>query len=641
MIRSTRRLQAVQVGAFVALALIVGRAAQVQLLQGRRWAAEASSKRTESITLEAHRGALYARDGTPLALSHETYHVGVAPNELRDRRRDPAVISSALGVLPTEVERALRRRYAYFAGPYTAVAVEPLRSMRGVHLEPVLNRFYPSPTFARAIIGRADVDGSGASGLERQLDSLLEGRPGAAVVLKDRAGREYASPARVIAEPTRGHDVVLTFDPELQDIAQRALDDGLARLAADGGDVVILDPTTGEVLALASRRRDGTPRPSALIDTFEPGSVAKIFAAAALLGHGRARPEDRVSGENGRYVLPERVIEDEHPLALLTLADAIRVSSNIAMTKFSSRLTPEQQYTVLRGFGFGSPTGIEYPAESSGRLRPPAEWTRLSAASLAMGYEFALTSLQLAAAYGALANDGLLLRPTFIREIRAPDGRLVYRHRPEPVRRAVSPDIAAQLREMLAGVVESGTGSEAALATFRLAAKTGTSRRVVNGRYAPGVYTASFAALFPADEPQLVLVVKFDNPRRGSYFAASTAAPVTRAVLEQALAAREVALDRARLSTAALPAAPALPQDDAGYVPHVVPWPYLPDTADAAPSRAVPDVAGRPLREAVLALHRRGFRVIVRGSGAAEHTWPAAGERARVGSSVTLFAHRP
>src|SRR2546422_4958807 len=178
----------------------------------------------------------------------------------------------------------------------------------------------------------------------------------------------------------------------------------------------------------------------------------------------------------------------------------------------------------------------------------------------------------------------------------------------------------------------------AALSTFPVAAKTGTARRVVNGRYAPGQYTASFAALFPADHPQLVLVVKIDNPHKGSYFAAQTAAPVTRSMLEQALAARTVALDRARLSTAAPRAAAAPVDDDGGLVPYVVPWPYQPDSAGVGPRRAVPDVAGFGMREAVRALHRRGFRVALRGWGVAEHTWPAAGDSAAAGSMVTLFA---
>ena len=221
---------------------------------------------------------------------------------------------------------------------------------------------------------------------------------------------------------------------------------------------------------------------------------------------------------------------------------------------------------------------------------------------------------------------------------------MVYRHRPEPVRRAVAPAVAQRLRELLRGAAQGGTGARATLAHFQLAAKTGTARRVVGGRYAPGQYTASFAALFPADGPQLVVVVKIDDPRKGSYFAAQTAAPVTRTMLEQALAARDVALDRARLSTA-VAAAPAagLDESDPGVAPYVVSWPFHPDSAPPAPParRAIPDVAGKPLRDAIRVLHRRGFRVVLKGWGPVDHTWPGAGDSAAAGSVVTLFAARP
>ncbi|OLB06624.1 MAG: hypothetical protein AUH06_07275 [Gemmatimonadetes bacterium 13_2_20CM_69_27] len=632
------RLEFVERGVFIALALLVVRAAQVQLLEGRRWAEAAQAQRTERIVLQARRGTLSDRHGTPLALTQETYHVGVAPNELRDPARDGALIARQLGLAARGWQEALHRRYAYFAGPFSALEVRPLRSIRGVHLEAVVNRFYPAPELARATIGRVGDDGYGASGMEKTLDSLLAGRSGSAVVLKDRAGREYESPARVIAQPVAGYDVELTLDAELQEIAQRALDDALRRMDADGGDVVMLDPATGEVLAIASRQRDGTARPSAFIDTFEPGSIAKIFAAASLLALKRVRPGEHVSGEDGTYRLPGRTITDEDPQPTLTLADAIRVSSNIAIVKFAARLTPAEQYRTLRDFGFGTLTGIEFPGEAAGRLRPPSEWTRPSAASLAIGYELSVTPIQMAAAYAALANGGLLLQPTLIREVRSPEGRLLYRHEPEPVRRAVSPEIATGLRDLLRGVVERGTGAEAALTNFPVAAKTGTARRVVNGHYAAGQYTASFAALFPADKPQLVLVVKIDNPHKGSHFAAQTAAPVTRSMLEQALAARTVALDRARLSTAAPPTAAVPLEGDGGVVPYVVPWPYQPDSVDAGRRQTVPDVTGLRLREAVRALHRRGFRVALKGWGTAEHTWPAAGDSAATGATVTLFA---
>src|SRR5256712_3587193 len=433
--------------------------------------------------------------------------------------------------------------------------------------------------------------------MEKTLDSLLAGRSGSAVVLKDRAGREYESPARVISQPVAGADVALTLDAELQEIAQRALDDAIRRMDADGGDVVMREPARAELLAVASRRRDGTARPSAFTDTFEPGSVAKIFAAAGLLALDRVKPGERVSGEGGRWKRLGRAIVDEDPLPSLTRADAIRVSSNIALVKFARRLEPAEQYGVLRDFGFGAPTGVEFPSEATGRLRPPAQWTRPSAASLAIGYELSVTPLQLAAAYGAIANHAVLLEPTLLKEVRSPAGDMLYRHRPAPVRRVVTADVARRLRELLHGAAQRGTGEEGTLATFQIAAKTGTARRVVGGRYAPGEYTASFAALFPADHPQLVVVVKIDNPRKGSYFAAHTAAPVTRAMLQQALAARQVALDRARLTDVApvaltTPAAPP-PQKDAG-APARLPGPPPPPSAAVVPGslRAPPDQAG-------------------------------------------------
>jgi len=640
------RLRVVEIGVGVALLALVLRAAQVQLVEGRRYAAAAKRQRTEHVVLDARRGTLFDRHGTAIALTQETYHVGIAPNELRDPARDAATIARQLRLPQSDVQRGLRKRYAWFAGPFTALEVQPLRTLRGVHLEPVLRRFYPSREFARAVIGRVGEDGrgggSGGGGLERLLDSLLSGTPGSAVVLKDREGREYVSPARVIAAPVAGNDVILTLDAELQEIAQRALDDAIDNMQADGGDVVMLDPATGEVLAVASRRADGTMRPSAFTETFEPGSLAKIFAAAALITFERVRSTERVSGEGGRYRLPDRVVTDEHPLPSLTLADAIRVSSNIALVKFSSRLDPKEQYGVLRAFGFGAPTGVEFPAESPGRLRPPREWSRPSSASLAIGYELAVTPIQLAAAYGAIANNGVLLQPTLIREVRAPTGAVRYLHRPEPVRRVVTPEVAAKLRDLLRGVVEAGgTAERAALANFQLAAKTGTARRVVGGRYAAGQYTASFAALFPADQPQLVVVMKIDNPQKGSYFAAQTAAPVTRSMLEQALAARTVALDRARLSNVATTADRAPLEEPDGVVPYLVPWPYAPDSAQAQPERTVPNVTGRPLREAARTLHARGFRVVVKGWGVIHHTWPAAGERAPAGTTVTMFAEPP
>jgi cell division protein FtsI (penicillin-binding protein 3) len=653
MAKPTVRIAAIQFGFAVGILAVLTRAAQLQIVEAERWEHEAARQRTEKVVLPARRGALYDRNGTPLAITQEFYHIGVAPNELEDIRAAFVLLVRNLGVSAPELNRDFqaRKRWIYLHGPFNATQVQALRQVKGIHLTGEYQRFYPSRDLARPIIGGLAPDRPvGASGLEGALDSLLTGRAGEAVLLKDRAGRRYDSPGRKTRDPVAGNDVTLTIDAELQEIAERGLDDAIAQMHAEGGDVVFLDPNSGELLALASRQAagGGVPSASTLTDPFEPGSTAKLFTAAALIMRGRVKPADAVSGENGAWNMPvtstgrTRRITDAHAHnGPLTLARAIQVSSNIAMAKFSSRLRPEEQFETLRDFGFGTPTSAEFPGESRGILAFPDRWQPMyTRASMAMGYEFAVTPVQLAAAYGAIANDGILFAPTLVREVRDPAGNLLYRHQPEPVRRVVPSDIAAQLREFLREAVGAGgTGEMAQLANYSVLGKTGTAIRFQNGHYVRGEYTASFAAIFPADHPQLVVIVKIDNPR-GNYYGGLTAAPVTRTMLQQALASRRVAIDRGRLTardTVEPEASKPLAAAPTGPPPVVVTLPYrAPEISPVA--RPVPDVAGRSIREAALALHRRGFRVNLRGLGRVVRTVPGAGENARPGSAVLVLA---
>jgi cell division protein FtsI (penicillin-binding protein 3) len=652
MAKPTARIAAVQFGFALGVLAILARAAQVQIVEGDAWAREAARKRTERVVLPARRGALYDRNGVPLALTQEFYHVGIAPNELDDIPAAFRLLVRHLGVPAPELDREFRSRkpWIYLHGPFSATQVQALRQINGIHLDGEYQRFYPSRDLARPIIGGLSPDRpAGAAGLELSLDSLLTGKPGAAVLLKDRAGRRYESPARLLREPVAGNDVTLTLDAELQEIAERGLAEALDAMNAEGGDVVFLDPLTGDLLALASRQGStaAPQRASTFTDPFEPGSTAKLFTAAALLVHQLVDSTESVSGEHGRWEMPvarrgrTRTITDSHRSdGKLTLALAIQVSSNIAMAKFSARLQPAQQYEMLRDFGFGTPTGAEFPSESRGRLARPDRWQPMyTRASLAMGYEFGVTPVQLAAAYGAIANDGLLLAPTLVREVSDPSGRVLYRHVPEPVRRVVSSEIAGRLKEFLRGAVgEGGTGEKAQLVNYTLLGKTGTAVRFENGHYVHGEYTASFAALFPADRPQLVVIVKIDNPK-GNYYGGLTAAPVTRSMLEQALASQRVAIDRARLAAPDSAASAETPSASmpAGRPVVALSLPYHPSDSVTI-ARPIPDVAGRSIREAALALHRRGFQVGLRGLGKVVGTEPAAGQSAARGSSVTIWA---
>jgi len=653
MTRPQSRIAVVQFGFVLGVVAILARAAQLQIAQGDQWAERAQRQRTERTVLPARRGAIYDRTGVPLAVTQEFYHVGVAPNELADLGQAVRLLTRHLGVPRAALERDLRARkpWIYFHGPFAATRVQPLRKLAGIHLSGDFQRFYPSHALARPIIGGLSPDAPvGAAGLELSLDSILTGQPGEAVLLKDRAGRRYDSPARMVREPVPGSDVVLTLDAELQEIAERGLNEALTAMKAEGGDVVFLDPDNGELLALASRQKgtSGTRslRASAFTDPFEPGSTAKLFTAAALLMHNRVDSSDAVFAEGGSWRMPvtssgqTRLISDVHKTkGNLTLAQTVQVSSNIGMAKFSSRLSPEEQFEMLRDFGFGTPTGAEFPSESRGRLARPHDWQPMyTRASMAMGYEFGVTPVQLAAAYGAIANDGLLLTPTLVREIRDPAGGQLYHHQPEPVRRVVSRRVAAQLREFMKSAVgEGGTGGGAQLANYSLLGKTGTAVRFEGGRYVKGEYTASFAALFPAENPQLVVVVKIDNPT-GKYYGGLTAAPVTRTMLQQALASRRVAIDRSRLAPPDSSVPPPPRPVSAPPVPRVVlSWPYQPDRRDVL-ATAVPDVMGWSVREAALALHRRGFRVSLRGVGRVSRTAPVGGENARTGAAVVVWA---
>jgi cell division protein FtsI (penicillin-binding protein 3) len=655
MAKSTTRIAAIQFGFAIGVVALLTRAVQLQIVDGEQWAKEAESKRTERRVLEARRGALYDRNGIPLAITQEFYHVGIAPNELNDPGAAFRVIVRSLGIpaAPLDREFRARKRWIYLHGPYNATQVQPLRSISGLHLEGAFQRFYPSRDLARPIIGGLEADSAvGGAGLELALDSILTGEPGEAVLLKDRAGRRYDSPARLVRDPVPGNDVVLTLDAELQEIAERGLADALAEMEAEGGDVVFLDPKTGELLALASRqvRPGAVPRASTFTDPFEPGSTAKLFTAAALLQNGVVDSTDKVFGEGGVWRMPvtrsgrkTRTITDVHVhKGYVTLAEAIGTSSNIAMAKFSLRLTPQQQYEMLRDFGFGTPTGAEFPSDSRGTLARPERWEPMyTRASMAMGYELGVTPVQLAAAYGAIANDGVLMAPTLVREVRDPSGGILFRREPEPVRRVVSAEIAQRLRQYLRGAVgEGGTGGEAQLVNYTVLGKTGTARRFEDGRYAAGKYTSTFAAIFPADDPQLVVIVKIDNPK-GSYYGGRTAAPVTRTMLQQALASRRIAIDRGRLAPPDVLGAPTPASPAAGGPVRkpvvVVSWPY--QKPDSAPGPVlVPSVSGSSVREAALALHRRGLRMSLRGLGRVVRTAPTAGESALPGASVTVWA---
>ena len=668
-------------GFFVLFALaLVARAAEVQIIEGKQWAARGKRQHFFASAAAAPRGEILDASGATLVESRELTRVAVALPEVRDT----ALVLKALrhaqidvGLVRAAIDR--RRRWIDLPGLYTQADLASISQLNGIHLTPVLQRVYSHSNGIKQIVGSLDGRGNPMDGLELELDTILRGDSGRVRLARDRDGRPLDSPDAWTDQPKAGSTVVLTINNSLQEICERELGIAVDSLHASGGDIVVMNPHTGEILALASNRVGHTSfSNTAVTEPFEPGSTLKPFVAASLLERGRAKPTDMVDTHNGTLDIDGRTIRDTHKAANLSLADVIRFSSNIGIVEFGLRLTPREKYETLRDVGFGMALGVPLPAESPGILREPKTWSKQTAASVLMGYEIAVTPLQLVTAYSAIANGGELLEPHLVKEVRSLDGTVLYRAEPTPVRRVMSGEVARTVQDMLLAVVQEGTATKADLQTFDVAGKSGTARRTSqNAGYTKGNYTASFVGLFPGKDPQYVVLVKLDSPTGSHYGGGDIAAPVTRIVLRAALAARDAALNREDLAASekavianaadrqsgtiaasASPAArissdPTQNVDPADFDPsgnlssrsresaegttsYFVALPSSPKAAPIAVApRPVPDVRGFSIREAVRALHAAGFRVRIN-NASASGTLPVAGTVATPGTIVQL-----
>jgi cell division protein FtsI (penicillin-binding protein 3) len=638
----------------LAALLVIGRGVHLQAFEGEKWRAAAERQHQDRVPVPARRGGIFDRDGVPLALSYETFRISVAPRELKSPAGAAAALREALGVSASAARRATDRklRWVVLPGRFTAEQREKLRGIQGIHFERKLERFYPQGDVGREVLGVVSGDGRPLGGVEQEMNEVLRGGDGFAVLRRDAEGELQPSVSLPVVPPRDGADVYLTIDFDLQEIADGALREAIRTTGAAGGDLVITDPNTGEVLAAVSRRPLGGRTLAAVTEPYEPGSTIKPLFLASLLAEGRASLSEVVHAENGRWTDPNgRVFTDTHRAGALTVRDALRESSNIVMAKLSSRIPPGEQYRYLRDFGLGTPTGVEYPSEAAGRLRAPGGWSRLTPASLAIGYEVAVTPLQLLMAYGALANGGTLMEPRLLRSVRAPDGRTLEAWEPRALRRVVPAEVTEPLRDVLVSVVEEGTATRASLSTFDVAGKTGTARLTgVSGRYEAGAYASTFVGFFPARDPQLALFVKLDRPQ-GEYYGGLTAAPVTRQTLQAILAARSPALNGASLLVTRRNAAPPpLARGDDTLAPGGREAPYVFDLSQGAPRGAtprasgpvpVPALEGLSLREAARRAHAVGLRVRVRGGGRVRETRPAGGSALAPGDTLTLVGREP
>jgi|CXWL01.1.fsa_nt_gi cell division protein FtsI (penicillin-binding protein 3) len=647
------RLVAVQALLIVGGAVVLGRSFQLQVVQHAQWEARARALRTESDTIDASRGTIFDRNGVPLAETQEAYRITLAKNEFTDSAEVVRQLVRLPGFTAERVAKAMTKRYPNFYDELSAEEIAPLVNLKGVHFDVIRRRVYPLEQLARPLLGRLDDKGRASGGVERMLDTLLTGTPGLAIYLRDSRSNVVKIPSSIIRAPVAGKDVYLTIDYALQGIAEGELSRALAEYQAKGGDVVVLDVKSGELLASASIRTDtATGRLvanlGAIGEANEPGSTAKLFTAAAVLREGADTTP--VSGEGGiwRLALPggkSRSIEDVHAESgLLTLGEIIKVSSNIGISKFGLRLTREQQFLALRDFGFGAPPMLGIPGETAGSLRNPGAWDIpvLSQPSISQGYFFEASAIQLASAYAAIANEGRLMAPSILREVRDGGEKTVrWRHTPVQLREAVTPKVAHQLMSYLRLATDTGgSGAKAQLDRATVVGKTGTAKVLVGKGYTIGVYRGSFAGLYPGEAPEVVVYVMIDRPSGMAFYGGLVAAPMVRNILQQSLASRTSPLDRRSVEAPVTARREAPLVVTPGGAARQLAFPLTPAKAAPEGTAAVPIVQGLPVRDAIVALHRAGYqvRLVGRAAGLARTTLPVGGDtlpRARV---VTLYA---
>lgn len=515
------RLRLLAVAGFAAVFVLFGRIVQIQILRHEEYEEAAKAQHGRRDVWPARRGFVYDRDGYPLAVTNKTYTLGITPSHVPDRDDAVRRLAEASGRRVTDVRRLMRRddEYVRLARKVTLTCEQEsqLSALPGVKLEHDPHRLHPFDCVAPALLGTVNDEGVPTGGVELSFDGYLRGVDGWLLKSRDALDREFIRTGAPGRQPENGLDVYLTIDSRIQAIVDFELEQAVTRFGAASGAAVVIEPQTGDVLALAERsaRGGGADPAGGLFSTsciFEPGSIFKLLTCAFLLETKAVDPYDVFYGEQGEAQFEFGRFRDEHPFGWLTFKEIFVYSSNICMIKAVIPSDPDEFYAFLLKAGLGARTGIELPAESPGTLRPPAEWSRRSMASISIGHEIGATVMQMAMAYSAVANGGWLMVPRIATAVRDESGTIVREWPPVRVRRVVSESTARTMREFCRQVVTVGTGTNAAVNGLPTAGKTGTAQ-VSDGRgYVKGKWIASFAGFAPADDPRLVCVVVLNEP---------------------------------------------------------------------------------------------------------------------------------
>ncbi len=545
---------------------IVVRLAFLQVRDNPELEAMGLQQRVRTITLPAQRGEIVDRSGVPLAVTREARDIYVDPRYVVDPRAEAETIADVLDLRAREVRAALESdgTFAFIDRQVDLEVAEELESLSlpGIGFLEVPKRYYPAGALAAQVLGFVNVDGEGAAGLESAFDDVLAGTPGERTAEMSADGLPISSGLDTLVEPVPGSTMHTTIDRQMQYMVQVALERAVKANGALGGTAVVMDPATGEVLAMAtypwfdpneySEAPVEAMRNRAVTDAFEPGSVNKIITAAAALETGAVSLEERFRVPASMKVGPFTIRDShEHPVESMTIGDIITESSNIGAALIAEQVGSVTLGSFMEKFGYGSPTGVGFPGEAAGVLLPGESWDEVIRATVSYGQGISVTPLQMANVYATIANGGRWMQPTLVRGFEAPDGAFAEADA-RRTHRIIRPDTAQLLTSMLASAVEEGTGVNAQIPGYQVAGKTGTSRKLdAYGHYVQR-YHASFAGFLPAADPRVVIAVSIDEPR--TVYGGLAAAPLFQEIARYAI------------QRLAIPAAPpvALPPNASG-----------------------------------------------------------------------------
>jgi cell division protein FtsI (penicillin-binding protein 3) len=692
--RARRRTRVLAIALLCFFVTLVARLVYIQIVQASVYREKARKQYESKMDLFAARGTISDRNGKVLVSN--TFYLSFAadPSYAGDDGPEIAARFAQVFNKPREAYMSdLRDQTKKFVWLERGVKPSlssriPVRDLRGLVVREEPKRLYHYDRGAAQVIGITGVENVGLSGLEQQFDRWLRGHDGFMILQRDALRRTRPTVDYPRVDPVDGQNLVLTIDADIQSVVEEELERGVHQAQAEGGQAVMVDPATGEILAMAtypSVNPNNTAdldlsalRNRVITDPFEPGSIFKVVTASAVLETKCARLDERFDAENGVYHAPmgggkTRPITDTHPHKVLTFQEAIEQSSNIVMAKVALRVGPEELFRMARAYGFGAATGIELPAEAGGSLKKPSEWSGTTLQSMAYGYEVGVTALQIVMAYAAVANHGVLMKPYVVRQIVDAEGNASTETRPQRVRSVLTPENATTVSKLLEGVVEKGTGTPAKVKGLRIAGKTGTSRQTAEGRYALGNYTASFVGYFPAEDPKAVCLIVLDRPHAGSYYGGQASAPIFKGIAEKVrtmtdrLRSAAPAASFAESKTRAVPDVTNLRTEVASailrgenFVPEVagagrVVVAQSPPPGTPVPTKAkitlrtntttrtlpagftlVPEVRGLTVRRAINQLSTQQLEVSVVGSGNVRTQSPMPGEQVPQGTPVVL-----